>query len=132
MLLVVTVYVVAVGLLCTGFYYARLTETLKRVGVAAGTAFAAMRNDSLDDLEKEKAVQRCAIAMVRQTVLLITKLVVVLLVTALPVWLVSVVGWMEVESFWRFTLRADVLLITTAVLLVSLFVYRFLGKPRSE
>ena len=46
----------------------------------ASKAFAAMRDSAMSDLEKEKTVQRCAVAMVRQAVALAAKLAVVVAV----------------------------------------------------
>ena len=131
MALVAAIYVLALLLLCFGFYFARPLRTLKTAGQAAQTAMGAMRDSSMDELEKEQTVQRCAVEMVRQAVALAVKLALVFLVAALPVWLSAKLGWVDIEVFWAFVLRTDVILISTAVVLVPLFAHRRLNKPGS-
>jgi len=128
---IAAVYVLAVLLLCLGFYFARLLEAVRQIAGLAGTAYSAMTDGSLDDLAKEKAVQRCALEMVKQAVQLIVKLLVILLVTAFPVWLANFLGWIDMEPFIRFALRVDVLLITIAVVIIPVVTYRQIRKSGS-
>src|SRR5210317_1051070 len=106
------VYIVAGLLLCAGFYFAHLVDSVRQIAKVAGSAFATMTDASKDDLAKEKEVQRCALMMLKQTVQLIVKLLVVLSVTAFPVWLATMLGWIDMEAFSSFALRVDVLLVT--------------------
>ena len=127
---VAAIYVLALGLLCCGFYFAHPLRTVRAAGRAAGTALAAMRDGAMSDLDKEKTVQRCAVEMVRQAVTLVVKLAVIGAVAALPVWQAAALGWMDLGAFWAFALRTDVLLVSTAVILVPLFALPYLAKPR--
>jgi hypothetical protein len=131
MTIVMLAYVVALLLLAAGFYFARLNEHLRAITAAASKAFVIMRDAAADDLEKEKTVQSCALAMVRGAVTLTVRLAVILLAAAFPVWLASALGWLNMELFWHFALRADVLLISTAVVLVPLFAMRHFRKQGS-
>ncbi|MCW8925681.1 MAG: hypothetical protein OQJ84_05435 [Xanthomonadales bacterium] len=128
MLLVMAVYVLAVLLLCAGFYFARLPGNTRQIVRVAGTAYSTMTDASLDDLAKEKEVQKCALEMLQQTVHLIVKLLVILLVTAFPVWLATTLGWIDMETFMSFALRVDVLLVTTAAILVPVIAFRQIRK----
>jgi hypothetical protein len=128
MLMVTAVYIVAVLLLCVGFYFAHPGRTLQQVAEAAKTAFSTMTDNSLDDHVKEKTVQRCAIDMVKQAVSLFIKLAVILLVAAFPVWLANTLNLIEIETFTSFVLRMDVILITTAVMLVLVVGYKQINK----
>jgi hypothetical protein len=130
MALVAAIYVLALLLLCSGFYLAHPLRTMRAAGQAAGTALAAMRDGALSDLEKEQTVQRCALEMVKHAVALVVKLAVIVVVAALPVWQANSMGWMNLDVFWAFVLRTDVLLISTAAILVPLFALRYLAKPR--
>lgn len=126
---IAAVYVLAVLLLCVGFYFAHLVEGVRQIAGVAGAAYSAMRDRSLDDLEKEKAVRRCALEMVKQTVRLSVKLLVILLAAAFPVWLANFLGWIDMEAFTRFALRVDVLLVTTAVIIIPVVAHRQIRKP---
>jgi hypothetical protein len=124
MLAIMAVYILAVLLLCAGFYFAHLVDGVRQISKVAVAAYSTMTDASLDDLAKEKAVQRRAVEMLKQAVQLIGKLLVILLVTAIPVWLASYLGWIDMDSFKLFALRADVLLFTTVAILVPVIVYR--------
>jgi hypothetical protein len=124
------IYVFALLLLCCGFYFSHPLRTLRLAGQATGKALAAMRDGSLSELEKEKTVQRCAVEMVKQAVALAVKLAIVVAVAALPVWQATALGWMELDAFWAFVLRTDVLLVSTAAILVPLFALRYFPKRR--
>ena len=128
--MVAAIYVLALLLLCFGFYFAHPLRTLKATAQAAKQATAAMRDSALSDLEKEKTVQRCAVQMVRHAVNLAVKLAVVVAVAALPIWQATALGWMDSEAFWEFVLRTDVILISTAAILVPLFAIRHFNKAR--
>ena len=128
MLMVTAVYIVAVLLLCGGVYFAHLARTLQQVGDAAKVAFSTMTDSSLDDHVKEKTIQRCAIVMVKQAVSLFIKLLVILLATAIPVWFSSTLNLVTIEAFGDFVMRVDVLLITTAVMLVLVVGYKQINK----
>ena len=129
MLAIMAVYVLAVLLLCAGFYFAHPVKTVRHIAGLAGTAYSTMTDDSLDDLVKEKTIQRCAVAMLKQAVQLFVKLLVILLVTVFPVWLASFLGWIDMDAFKMFVLRMDVLLVTTAVILVPVIVLWQIRKP---
>ena len=128
MINITAVYVLAVLLFCAGFYFAHFANTLRQVALAAKTAISTMRDDSIDDLAKEKTVQRCAIDMVKQAVTLFIKLAVIVLVTAFPVWLANTLNLITFEAFNHFVLRVDVILITTAVMLVLIVAYKQINK----
>jgi hypothetical protein len=128
MLMVTAVYIVAVLLLCVGFYFAHLGRTLQQVAEVAKTAFSTMTDSSLDDHVKEKTIQRCAIDMVKQAVSLFIKLAVILLVTAFPVWLTNTLNLIEIETFTSFVLRMDVILVTTVAMLVLVVGYKQINK----
>jgi len=128
MLLIMAVYVLAVLLLCTGFYFARLPDNTRQIARVAGTAYSTMTDGSLDDLAKEKEVQRCALEMLKLTVQLIVKLLVILLVTVFPVWLATTLGWFDMQTFTLFALRVDVLMVTTAAILIPVIASRQIRK----
>lgn len=129
MLLVAAIYVVSVLLLCGGFYFSRPLGALQQAGRAAGMALSAMRDASLDEFEKEKIVQGCAVDMVKQAVALAVRLAVIFSVAAAPAWLAITAGWLDAGLFWEFVLRVDVLLVTTVAVLAPVLAARRLNKP---
>ena len=128
MMVIVTVYVVAVLIFCAGFYFAHFVKTFQQVAQAARTAFSTMTNTTLDDLAKEKAIQACAILMLKQATALFIKLAIILLTTAFPVWLAGTLDLITTEAFSSFVLRIDVMLITTAIIAVAIVGYKQMNK----
>lgn len=128
MLAVLAVYVLAVLLLCAGFYFAHLLDSVRQIARVARSAQATMTNARVDDLAKEKAVQGYALEMVKHAVGLIVKLLVVFLVASFPVWLATALGWIDWQTFAQFAVRMDVLLGTTIVLVIVAGISRKVRK----
>ena len=87
-----------------------------------------IRDDSLDDLAKEKAIQKAAINMIKQTLILFSKLVIVAMVSVSPVIIADSLSLIMLENFNRFVLRLDVLLITTVVMLIPVIGFRLKNR----
>jgi len=128
MMVIVAVYVVTVLIFCAGFYFAHFVKTFQQVAQAARTAFSTMTDTTLDDLAKEKAIQACAILMIKQAMALFIKLAIILLTTAFPVWLAGVLDLITIEAFSSFVLRVDVMLITTAIMLLAIVAHKQINK----
>jgi hypothetical protein len=128
MMVIVAVYIVAVLIFCAGFYFAHFVRTFQQVARTARTAFSTMTDPTLDDLAKEKTIQACAILMVKQVTALFIKLGIILLATVFPVWLTSALDLITIEAISSFVLRVDVMLITTAIMLVAIVAYKQINK----
>lgn len=77
-------------------------------------SIAVMRDPAMDDLAKEKAVQKGSIELLGHLVVVIAMLAVAFGVAAIPALIGSWVGLFGLEQFVAFTLRPDVLLATVA------------------
>lgn len=79
------------------------------------TSVAVMRDPALDDLAKEKAVQKGSIELLGHLVVVVAMLAVAFGVAAVPALVGSWAGLFGLEQFVAFTLRPDILLGTIAV-----------------
>ena len=84
-------------------------------------AASVMRDDRYNDLEREKAVQQYSIRLFKVFFSIIFRSVLVFAVSILPIWLAGLLGWINVEEVTAFLLRADVILITSILLIVIYF-----------
>jgi hypothetical protein len=77
------------------------------VGVAANVlatardAVAAMRDESLDDEAREKAVQRASLQLISASTSILVRSALVFAVSFLPIWLASLTGLATIEDVIR-------------------------------
>jgi len=121
--IVIAVYSLAVLLFCIAFYLVKILETSRQVLVIAKNAIAIFSNDRLDDLARERAIQKFALNMVTQTLMLISKVLITLLFTALPVWLASTMKLVSPNDIGQFAMRWDVIFITTSIIMLPFIMY---------
>jgi hypothetical protein len=110
---VLAVYCLAVILFCAAFYFAKLVATCQQVIAIAQTAAKTIVSKELDDDAKEKATQEAAVNMIKAAFVLAVKLAIVLGLTVLPLWAADYAGLASLKATIEFSLRLDVLLITT-------------------
>jgi len=110
---VLAVYCLAVILFCAAFYFTKLVATCQQVIAIAQTAAKTIVSKELDDDTKEKATQEAAVNMIKAAFVLAVKLAIVLGLTVLPLWAADYAGLASLKATIEFSLRLDVLLITT-------------------
>lgn len=111
--MVLAVYCLAVILFCAAFYFAKLVATCQQVISIAQTATKTIVSKELDDEAKEKATQEAAVSMIKAAFVLAIKLAIVIGLTVLPLWAADYAGLASLNATIEFSLRLDVLLITT-------------------
>ena len=79
---------------------------------------------NIDDDTKEKKIQAAAINMLKSSFILLVKLSIILSVTILPLWVADIAGLADFAETSRYSLRIDVLLITTVVVTFAALIGR--------
>jgi hypothetical protein len=128
--MVIIVYCQAVLVFCVAFYFTKLVATCNQIIAIAQTAVKTIASKTLDDNAKEKATQEAAVSMLKCTFLLVTKLAVVLGLTVAPILLADSFELAGIEETSEFSLRLDVLLITTAVVTAVVCLWRKISSNR--
>ena len=128
--MVVIIYCLAVLLFCAAFYFTHVVATCKDIIVVAKASVETLSDKSLDDDAKEKATQAAAIKMIKNAFVLLIKIVITLGLTVLPLWLADTAGLASLDETSEFSLRIDVLVITTIVVTAIVFLWRKLFSPR--
>ncbi len=98
-----------------------------RVGAGALTttqgAIAAMRDESLNDEAREKAVQRASLQLMGAFASILVRGGLTLMVSILPLWLASLAGLAEIEEVMHYLSRWDVIIIASVVITVGYVVW---------
>jgi hypothetical protein len=122
-------YCLAVLLFCLAFYYTRLLATCSQVIVVAQQAVTTITDKNTDDDAKEEAAKAAAVSILKNSFILIFKIVITLGAAVLPLSLANITGLADFSETSEFALRLDVLLITTVIVSAAVFLGRkLLGK----
>ena len=93
-------------------------------------AVSTLRNESYDDLEREKAVQQASIMLFRVFFSIVYRSILTLAASLLPIWLADWSGWVKSEEVTAFLFRTDVILIASILLLIVYFAGKRLWFPK--
>ena len=86
-------------------------------------AVGAMRNQKLDDDEREKIVRKASIQLLAQFFSIFTRVVAVLVASFIPIWAISLTGVTTVDAVFGFLARWDVILVITVVMIAAYFAW---------
>lgn len=104
------------------FHFLGIVPVASRAIATSRETGAVMRNPDLDDDAKEAAVQKASLALMKSFGSLVVRIVILLLAAFLPIFLASTTGLVPAETVLDFLLRWDVIIITTLVILLAVFV----------
>lgn len=99
-------------------------------GVAAGVltttqdAVAVMRDATLDEAAREKAIQRASVRLLSDAAGILVRAALSVAVSLVPIWLVDATGLAPFESVIAFLSRWDVVLIASVVMVAGYFARR--------
>ena len=117
-------YCLAVIFFCTAFYFTHMLTTCNQIITIAKTSVTTITDKNLDDAIKEKATQAAAVNMLKRSFFLLIKLAIIFCATVLPLWLADLAGLASFSDTSNFSLRIDVLLITTIIVTLIAFFWR--------
>ena len=92
-------------------------------------AVAVMRDGDLSEDDKEAAVRRAALGLLRSTVSIIVRSVACLLISAIPVYALAAIGVTTPDDVLGFLSRWDVILISSALIAAGMYWGSRRGAP---
>ncbi len=101
----------SIGVFIGTFWVLGVAQFGAGVLVIAGHAVAAMRDKSLDDDEREKAVQRASIQLIGAFFSILVRSALAFLASFLPIWFASLTGLATFEEVFHYLSRWDVIVI---------------------
>ena len=122
--MVTITYCLAVILFCMAFYFTKLLATCNRIIITVQQAVTTITDKYIDDNAKEKAAKAAAVNIIKSSFLLLFKIVITFGTAVLPLFLADITGLADFSETSEYALRLDVLLITTIVASVIVFIGR--------
>ena len=122
----------AIAAFVLGFQIFGIVPTARRIVGVAGGATAVMRDAEMDDEAKEKAIQKAALSMMGGAVSIFLRIAATLLLTLLPIYLLSWVGWVETGDVFAFLARIDVIIGATIVVGGAVYFWSKRPKPAAS
>lgn len=117
--MILTVYLITIVLFCLAFSLTRIVETAIESIDISRQAIKMMSATDLNDLAKEKFVQKAAIRMMKNCGFLVAKGCFTVMVVALFIWLADLTRLASMEEVSQFALRLDVLVVTSVGMTLS-------------
>ena len=108
---------VSVAFMAAGLWLFGVTRAASAVLATTRTTAAAMRDPSLDDRAREKAVQRASLTLMAGFGSIVIRTALALGAALLPVWLASRQGLASADSVFHFLSRWDVIAVTSAAMI---------------
>ncbi len=117
--MIIVASLLAAGLFAAGFYYTNFASHTRDAVAVARQATAIIKDRTLDELEKERQVQRATLDLFKRGLYLAFLGVVVLGIPTLALYLLDLAGVVALSDVVSFMLRWDVLLITLVIALAA-------------
>ena len=122
----------AVAAFLVGFHLTGIIPTASRIVALARSAGSVMADRNLADEDKEKAIQKAALAMLGAAFSIFLRVAVTLLITVLPVYLLSWAGLAPAGEVFAFLARIDVIVGATVIVMGGLWLWSKRPKPDPE
>ena len=119
------VFICAVAVFCLSFFYLRVVSVCNSALGLSKNAIKIITDKTLDDISKEKAIQKLALSMLKKSFSLFLRMMAVFLLTLIPFLLADTMDIVSYEKSSRFAMRLDVLFISTILILAIIFVRNY-------
>ena len=131
-MMVVLAAVLAIAAFLAAFTVLGIVATARQALTTTGNAVSVMRDLALSDLEKEKAVQSAALALLKAVWHLLWRFAVCLFLAVSLIWLFDLAGLAGVDDTFGFLSRVDVLIVSTLVIGIGMIVIVKSGQRHSD
>ena len=91
--------------------------------VSTREAVAVMRDESLDDAAREKAVRRASLRLLGAFLSILVRSALAFAASLLPIWLAARTGIVRTEEVFRYLARWDVILTSSVILTVGYVIW---------
>lgn len=111
----------------------RLVALDRAVGGALGVfsqATAILGDSSVDDLEREKAIQKASLALFGSFASILIRGLVVLVAFLIPIWLADLAGVAGQEEIYRTLMRWDVIIVVSVASIIGYVLWMRIWSPR--
>ena len=126
----VSVAVVSVIVFAGVLFAVRIFETIQKTYMAAVGGVETMLDSELDDLQKEKAVQRAGLQLIGQAFQAFWRIALALAAVLVPIYIADWLGWVDQGQTLSVLLRVDfIVLVSLAAVIVTWALSRVRSAP---
>ena len=111
--------VVSIGIFIVALSISGVASATGGVLATTQATVAAMRDASLDDAARERAVQRSAVKLIRDFASIVLRGGLSLVASLVPIWLLDAAGLVPAGAVFEFLSRPDVLAASTILMVVG-------------
>jgi len=111
--------VVSIGIFIVALSISGVASATGGVLATTQATVAAMRDASLDDAARERAVQRSAVKLIRDFASIVLRGGLSLVASLVPIWLLDAAGLVPARAVFEFLSRPDVLAASTILMVVG-------------
>jgi len=122
--LILAITVFAILIFLVAFRATGLIAAAKTAVTTANGAMATIQDKTLDDLQKEKAVQAASIGLAKSFISIAIRSIILLALTFLPIWLASLIGLASIDDTLTFMARWDVIVGASVIVIAGIYLYR--------
>ena len=115
--------IASIGVFIGAFWGLGIAKVGAGVLSTAGGAVAAMRDESLDDQAREKAVRRASIQLISAFISILIRSALTFVASFLPIWRADFMDLATTEDVVRFLSRWDVIMIATIVVIAGYVIW---------
>lgn len=119
--MVVILYIITISIFFLTLHFVRAVDAAKEIVHVGRDSISVVLDESLDDLQKEAAVRRLAGRMLKGWLVVSFKTAICLAFVGIPLFLLDSLGWVRFSEFSQFSLRADVLILTSVIGLAMMY-----------
>jgi hypothetical protein len=116
---IVAIAIATLAILAVAFWVSGVMRVSAGVLTTTQNAAAIMRDPALDDLQREKAIQRASLRLLGDFGSILVRGVLSLAISFAPIWLADVTGLASSRAVIDFLSRTDVIVVASVVMVVG-------------
>jgi hypothetical protein len=116
--MIVATAITSIGVFILAFWLFGVARVAASVLTTTRDAITILRDDSLDDLAREKKLQCASLQLIGSFISIFVRSALALVTSFLPIWLASLTGQVTIENVILFLSRWDVIVGATLVVIV--------------
>ncbi len=128
--MIVSTAILSLAIFMVGFWVFGVARMGTDALHTARSAVAILRDESVGDDTREKAVRRASVQLFSAFISILVRSALTLLASFMPIWLADVSGLVRTQEVFEYLLRWDVIFIATMVLIVAYLALRWFSYSK--
>lgn len=121
--MIVLTAIASIAVFINALWVFGVVQVSSGVLVSTKDAVAVMRDESLDDTVREKAVRRASLQLLGAFMSILLRSALAFAASFLPIWLATLAGLVKTEEIFQYLARWDVILISSIIIAIGYFIW---------